>query len=103
MLYIFEVTVKPGYSVDQYAQGWLEASRIIQQNPGARGTWLHRKIDDPDTLLAIAHWASRQERDAKDDSQSETVRAILARHALHCDFRLIGEYEDADWHVPPGS
>lgn len=101
MLYIFEVTVKPGFTVEEYARGWEKASAIIQQNPGARGTYLHRKIDDPDTVLAIAHWDSKAHRDAKDDSQSEKVRAILSRHAELCEFRLIGEYEEPDWQVLP--
>ena len=101
MLFIFEVTVQPGFSVEQYAQGWVEASRIIQQNEGAQGTFLHRKIGHPDTVLAIAHWRSKADRDRKDDSRSERVKAILARHAKWCDVRLIGEYEDPQWQVLP--
>src|SRR5690606_41961422 len=76
MKFIFEVRMKPGYTVEQYARAWVEASRIIQQAPGARGTYLHRKIGGPDTLLAIATWESKAHRDAKDDSRSETVRRI---------------------------
>ena len=36
MHYIFEVTVKPGYTVEQYAEAWVEASRIIQR---AKDVW----------------------------------------------------------------
>ena len=56
MHFIFEVHVRPGYSPDQYAEAWLRASRIIQSAPGAQGTRLHRKIGDPNVLLAIATW-----------------------------------------------
>lgn len=101
MKFIFEVRMKEGYSVEEYAQAWVEASRIIQQAPGARGTWLHRKIGEPDTLLAIAFWESKALRDAKDDSRSETVRKILEKHARTCDITVIGEYQEADWMVPP--
>ncbi len=54
MHFVFEVRVKPGYTADQYADAWVRASEIIQQAPGARGTRLHRKIDSPDVMLAIA-------------------------------------------------
>lgn len=101
MKYIFEVRMKPGYTVEEYAAAWTEASRIIQQTPGAKGTYLHRKLGEPDTLLAIAHWESKAHRDAKDDERSETVRRILARHADKCETRLIGEFEEPEWSVPP--
>ncbi|MHA7834242.1 MAG: antibiotic biosynthesis monooxygenase family protein [Algiphilus sp.] len=101
MKFIFEVRVKPGYSVEQYADAWMEASRIIQQTPGARGTYLHRKIGAPDTVLAIAHWDSKAARDAKDDRRDARVREILERHARTCDITLIGEFEDPEWEVLP--
>ncbi|WP_420428329.1 antibiotic biosynthesis monooxygenase family protein [Algiphilus sp.] len=101
MKFIFEVRVKPGYSVEQYADAWMEASRIIQQTPGARGTYLHRKIGEPDTVLAIAHWDSKAARDAKDDRRDARVREILERHARTCDITLIGEFEDPEWEVLP--
>ncbi|HCO64073.1 MAG TPA: antibiotic biosynthesis monooxygenase, partial [Alcanivorax sp.] len=94
MKYIFEVRMKDGYTVEEYAQGWIEASEIIQQTPGARGTYLHRKIGEPDTLLAIAHWDSKAHRDAKDDSRSAKVKAILEKHARTCEITPLGEFEE---------
>lgn len=103
MKFIFEVRVKPGYSVEQYAEAWIEASEIIQQAPGARGTYLHRKIGSDDTLLAIAHWDSKADRDAKDDRRDARVRAILDRHARTCEITVIGEFDEPEWQVlPPG-
>lgn len=93
--------MKPGFTVEEYAEGWLRASEIIQRSPGARGTYLHRKIGEPGTLLAIAHWDSKSSRDRKDDSASETVKTILEKHAKHCDIHVIGEYEEPDWQVTP--
>lgn len=101
MKFIFEVRMKPGYTVEEYAEGWVRASEIIQQTPGARGTYLHRKIGEPDTLLAIATWESKAHRDAKDDGSSETVRAILDKHAKHCEITVIGEFEEPEWSVLP--
>lgn len=101
MKFIFEVRMKPGYTVDEYAEAWIRASEIIQQAPGARGTYLHRKIGEPDTLLAIATWESKAHRDAKDDRRSETVRAILDRHAEKCEITVIGEFDEPEWSVLP--
>lgn len=101
MKFIFEVRMKPGYTVEEYAEGWVRASEIIQQTPGARGTYLHRKIGEPDTLLAIATWESKAHRDAKDDRGREIVRAILDKHARHCEITVIGEFEEPEWSVLP--
>ena len=101
MKFIFEVRMKPGYAVEDYAEAWISASEIIQRTPGARGTYLHRKIGNPNTLLAIATWVSKAHRDAKDDRRDDTVRAILDRHRTHCETKVIGEFEEPDWSVLP--
>ena len=101
MKFIFEVRMKPGFTVEEYAEGWVKASKIMQQTPGARGTYLHRKLGCDDTVLAIAHWDSKEARDLKDDSASETVRSILAKHAKNCDITIIGEFEEPEWQVIP--
>ncbi|WP_409523121.1 antibiotic biosynthesis monooxygenase family protein [Nitrincola sp. MINF-07-Sa-05] len=101
MKFIFEVRMKPGYTVEQYAAAWIEASEIIQRTPGAQGTYLHRKIGEPDTLLAIATWESKAHRDAKDDRRDATVKAILEKHARTCEITVIGEYEEPEWVVLP--
>lgn len=101
MKFIFEVIVKPGFTVEEYAENWVKASEIIQQTPGARGTRLHRDMNNPNRLLAIANWESREARDQKDDSKSKLVREILAEHYAKCDINVIGEFEEADWEVIP--
>jgi hypothetical protein len=102
MKFIFEVRVKPGYSVKEYADAWILASEIIQQSPGAEGTRLHRKIGDPDVVLAIASWDSKASRDAKDDRRDVLVRSILDKHAKTCEVTIIGEFEEPEWEVLPG-
>lgn len=101
MKFIFEVRMKPGYTADEYADAWVRASTIIQQAPGARGTHLHRKIGDPNTLLAIASWDSKAQRDAKDDRRDATVREILDLHAKNCEITVIGEFDEPAWSVLP--
>lgn len=103
MHFIFEVHIHPGHSAEEYADAWLRASAIIQQAPGARGTRLHRKIGDPNVLLAIATWASKEARDAMESEQPEAVRRIIEQQAEFVDVRVIGEFEDAEWVVDPST
>jgi len=102
MIYVFEVHIKPGHTAEQYADAWVRASKIIQQAPGARGTRLHRRLNDPTVLLAIAIWESKLQRDAMEASPSDTVKAIIASQAPFVDIRVVGEFDDPQWVVEPG-
>ena len=102
MIFVFEVHVHPGHTSEAYAEAWVRASEIIQQAPGARGTRLHRKIGDENTLLAIASWDGKAERDAMEANPSAAVRRIIAEQAEFVEVRVIGEFEDPDWVVNPG-
>jgi heme-degrading monooxygenase HmoA len=102
VIFVFEVHVHPGYSAEAYADAWVRASEIIQRAPGARGTRLHRKIRDDQTLLAIASWDSKAQRDAMEANPSAEVKRIIAEQAEFVDVRVIGEFEDPDWIVNPG-
>lgn len=111
MIFVFEVHIRAGHTAEQYADAWIRASEIIQRAPGARGTRLHRKIGDPNVLLAIASWESKASRDAMESSPAENVRAIIEEQAKFVDVRVIGEFEDPDWvveaqaahHAPDGA
>jgi hypothetical protein len=74
---------------------------LIQQAPGARGTRLHRKIGDSNTLLAIATWESKAKRDAMEAKRDERIGRIIAQQAEFVDVRVIGEFDDAEWVVEP--
>ena len=102
MIFVFEVRVHPGYTAEAYAEAWVRASEIIQRAPGARGTRLHRRISDDRSLLAIASWDSKAERDAMEAQPSAEVKRIIAEQAEFVDVRVIGEFEDPDWIVKPG-
>lgn len=103
MIFVFEVHIKPGYRAEDYADAWVRASKLIQRAPGARGTRLHRKIGDPNVLLAIASWDSKALRDAMEKNPSQEVKRIIAEQAEFVDVRVIGEFEDPQWIVEPGS
>lgn len=102
MKYIFEAKIKVGHTAEEYASAWENGSKIIQKMSGARGTRLHRKIGDPNTLLAIAEWESKEARDKAMDeleNSDEATREIIHAHHEFGEFVKIGEYEDAEWEV----
>ncbi len=103
MKFIFEVRVREGHSAAQYADAWVRASRIIQRSAGARGTRLHRKIDDPDTLVAIASWDAKASRDAADERLRDDpeLRGILREAGTHAEITILGELEEPEWIVLP--
>lgn len=103
MKYIFEIHIREGYRAEDYADAWVRASELIQQAPGARGTTLHRKIGDPNTLIAIAYWDTKASRDAMEAQDNPAITEIIRSASHLCDIRLIGEFEEPEWVVdPPG-
>lgn len=100
MKYLFEVRIREGHTAEEYADAWLRASEIIQQAPGARGTELHRKMGDPRTLIAIAHWDSKAQRDAMENRHNPEVARIIRSAAPFCEIHPIGEFDEPEWVVP---
>ncbi len=101
VIFVFEVQIKPGHTPEAYADAWLRASKLIQRARGARGTRLHRNIDDPMKLLAIASWDDKKSRDAMEREPAEEVERIIASQAPFVDIRVVGEFEDPEWTVDP--
>jgi heme-degrading monooxygenase HmoA len=101
MHFIFEVHIKPGYTAEQYAAAWIAASKLIQRAPGARGTRLHRRIGNTNSLLAIATWDSKASRDAMEAKADARIREIIATQEEFVDIRVIGEFEAPEWVVEP--
>jgi heme-degrading monooxygenase HmoA len=101
MIFVFEVRIRPGHTAEEYAEAWVRASEIIQSAPGARGTRLHRKIGDPGTLLAIASWESKRERDAAEANRDPRVQAILDAQSQAVQISIVGEFDDPAWIVLP--
>ncbi len=101
MIYVFEIDIKPGYTLEQYAAAWVEASRIIQRSAGARGTRLHRCLNDDSRLIAIASWDSKADREASAAVLDDTVKDIIASQAPFVSIRVVGEFDDPEWIVDP--
>jgi hypothetical protein len=102
LIYVFEVAVHPGYSAEAYAEAWVAASEIIQRSPGARGTRLHRSLEDPSRLIAIASWDSKDDREKSAAVVDAAVKDIIASQAPFVDIRIIGEFDDPEWVVEAG-
>ena len=102
MIYVFEIEIKAGYTADEYAAAWVEASRIIQRSKGARGTRLHRSLDDDHRLIAIASWDSKADRDASAAILDEAVKSIIESQAPFVSIRVVGEFDEPSWVVDPG-
>ena len=64
---------------------------------------MHRDLNDPDRLLAIASWASKDLRDAAEGNRPDAVRQIIEAQAKHVRIRVVGEFADPEWEVTPGS
>ncbi len=103
MKYIFEIRIKEGHTAEDYADAWVRASELIQRAPGALGTELHRKIDDPNALIAIAHWKSKADRDAMEAEHDPAVKEIIKSAAPFVEIRPIGEFEEPEWVVSPAT
>jgi len=101
MKFIFEVRIREGHTVEEYADAWVRASELIQQAPGAMGTELHRKMGEPDTLIAIATWESKAARDAMESGRNPDIADIIRRAAPGVDITPLGEFEDPEWVVMP--
>ncbi|MCA0893201.1 antibiotic biosynthesis monooxygenase family protein [Microbulbifer agarilyticus] len=101
MKYIFEVQIKQGFRAEQYADAWVRASELIQQAPGARGTELHRKIGEPDKMIAIAHWDSKAQRDAMQENHNPEIDRIIRSAAPFVEIRVLGCYDEPEWVVTP--
>ena len=101
MKFIFEVTLKPSVSRQQFIEAWKKGSAIIQKQPGAMGTELYEKIGE-DGFLAIASWKSKDARDeamATLKNVDAETREILDRHKELGFVKVIGNFEDSEWRV----
>ena len=47
---------------DEFVRRWETQSQSIQMYPGARGTLLHRSVDDPRLFVGYPSWDSLQDR-----------------------------------------
>lgn len=103
MLYMFEITVDADHRAEDYADIWVRASTLIQRAAGARGTALHRKIGQPNALIAIARWDSKESRDAMEFAKDPAIMKIIHEAAPFVTIRPLGEFEEAEWEVLPGA
>lgn len=106
MIFVFKVRIKPGHTIDEYVEAWSVGSTFFQRCMGAMGTRLYQHTDEPNTLLAIATWNSKADRDAawaelsRDDHPQ---RATLDLHETIADIEVIGHFDGPMWEVSRNS
>lgn len=71
--YIWKITITDPEKVAPFIQVWRDASKVLQEYDGAKGTHLHRVLGEDGEYLAIADWESKAARDAmKADTDANT-------------------------------
>jgi hypothetical protein len=95
--YVFRFMLRHGHSIEDYIDDWRAGSKIIQQEPGARGTKLYR-MSNRNVYYAVATWDSRSAREAmleklfkkvSDSFEAERLR-ILVKHEQHALIDCLG-------------
>ncbi len=93
---IFKHNVKEGQE-EEYVKQWQEGSDVIQTYPGALGTKLFRKIDEPGYLYAIADWESKGARTLAIETikkERPDAEEILHKHETYLNSHVtFGEFE----------
>lgn len=103
--YVFEARVRPGCSEEQYIDAWRAGSDVIQREPGALGTRLHRK--EPGILVAIATWESKAARDAASrrlgliEGTTGAADSVVHRHLQFADVTPIFGLDEVGVVDPP--
>jgi len=81
----------------EYIAQWQKGSDVIQTYPGALGTKLFRKADEPGVIYAIADWVSREDRKSafeKIRKERPDAEEVLSKFKDFLESReTIAEYE----------
>ena len=98
MKFIFKIKIKEGHSEQEYIDAWKKGSAIIQKSLGAKGTILHRKLDEPRVLIAIAEWDSKDLRDLAIEklNQDPEIQRIINHHKEFGEMEIIGNFEEIE-------
>lgn len=96
MKFLFKVNIKDGHSEQEYIEAWKNGSTIIQKSEGAKGTILYRKTGEPETLIAIAEWESKELRDRAMEilDKNADLQTILRNHKQFGETEVLGNFEE---------
>lgn len=61
--YIWKIKLSDDVTDEEFVTHWHDASAILQEYPGARGTLIHRARDEERTYFLVAQWESQELRD----------------------------------------
>lgn len=103
MIFVFKIRIKRGRTEAEYIKAWKNGSAIIQKQPGALGTRLYHKIDEPGTLIAIATWKSKEARDKamRVLNKDRRVKDIITKHQKYGNTYILGNFNGPTETVKP--
>ena len=105
--FVFEARIKPDCTEEQYVDAWRSGSAIIQRQPGALGTRLHRRASG--VLVAMATWESKTALDAAVEALSLASESLdnsassLRHHLQFAVVRPLFDLEEVAAVDPPRS
>lgn len=76
--FIWKIKLADSVTDDQFIKHWHNASVILQEYPGARGTLIHKARDEERTYFLVAQWESQEFRD-KMQSEIDAGQTELAK------------------------
>ena len=62
--FIWKIKLNDNVTDEQFIKHWHDASKVLQEYPGARGTLIHKTRDEDKSYFLVAQWESQQARDA---------------------------------------
>jgi heme-degrading monooxygenase HmoA len=102
---VFLWKVRPGMEAE-FERRWVAGSERWQRKPGARGTRLHRGVEDGSLYLGYASWESlghrqRAEEMMRAEEAAEPALFEVSRTDHVAEFSLVGFFDEPHVSVMP--
>ncbi len=62
--FIWKIELNDSVTDQEFIKHWHDASVVLQEYPGAKGTLIHKTRDEERTYFLVAQWESQEFRDA---------------------------------------
>lgn len=75
--FVWKIKLNDSVTDEEFIKHWHDASTVLQEYPGAKGTLIHKARNEDRTYFLIAQWESQATRDAMqaEIDAGETERA----------------------------
>lgn len=62
--FIWKIKLNDNVADEEFIKHWHDSSAVLQEYPGAKGTFIHKARDEDRTYFLVAQWESQEIRDA---------------------------------------